>query len=348
MGEDVFASRDLVQSGVTMRFMHLAMMAVAFCGLMLTGCSSGGEAGGTAGTGSGDSGSGEKLKIGVSIPAGTHGWTAGVVWWAEEMKKKHTDVEFTIQTAKDGAEQYSQIESMLLKALDGLVVLPMEPEPVTPAVKKAKDDGVYVVSVDRGLMEPISDVWVRGDNTKFGEVAAEYMGEKLGGQGNILVLEGMTNAVNTARVEAFNRVMAEKYPGIKILESQSGEWSREKAYEVTKTLLLKHQNVSAIWSSDDDMSIGAEQAIKEDGRTGLWMLGGGGMKDIVKRVMDGDALYPATVTYSPKMIADAIELCVAHLKEGKKPGSTQADEIIPVDVVTPDNAADFYFPDAAY
>lgn len=323
------------------------LAAGAALGLALAGCTGGGEPSASGGTGR-SAGTGEKLKIGVSIPAGTHGWTAGIVSWANEMKEKYPDVEFTIQTANSGTEQANQVESMILKELDGLVVLSFEPAPVTPAVRKAKDDGVYIVSVDRGLTEPIADVWVQGDNVRFGEVAAEYMGDKLGGTGRILVLEGPVNDVNTQRVTAFRRVLGERYPGVQILASESADWSREKAHQVMQTLLLKHPEVDAVWSSDDDMSLGAEEALRQAGRTNLWMVGGGGMKDIVKRIMDNDPLYPATVTYSPKMIADAIDRCIADLRAGKTPGTTQDDQVIPVDVVTPANAADFYFPNSAY
>lgn len=330
-----------------MKWKNLVFATMAVVGLAVAGCTGGDDSASTSGSSEG--GSGEKLSLAVSIPAGTHGWTAGVVSWAEEMKEKYPDIDFTIQTAKDGAEQFNQIQTMLLTEPDGLVVLPMEPDPVTPAVKKAKDAGVYVVSVDRGLNEPLADVWVQGNNVAFGEKAAEYMGEQLGGEGKILVLEGMTNDVNTQRVEAFNKVMAEKYPNIQILASESGEWNREKSYQVTQTLLLKYPEVDAIWSSDDDMSLGAEQALKEAGRTEIWMLGGGGMNDIVERIMEEDPMYPATVTYNPKMIADAIERCIADLKAGKKAGeSEQEDMIIPVDVVTPANGKEFYYPDSAY
>ena len=325
------------------------MGALAVIGLALVGCSGGAGDSATSTDGAkGAPAAGEKLRVGVSIPAGTHGWTAGIVRWSEEMKKKYPDVDFTIQTSTDGASQASAVETMMVKGLDGLVVLSFEPGPVTPAVKKVKADGVYIVSVDRGLTEPIADVWVRGDNSEFGTVAANWMGEKLANKGNIIVLQGMTNDVNTARVEAFNKVMADKFPGIKILASEPADWNKEKAYKVTQTLLTKYPNIDAIWSSDDDMSLGAEQALKEAGRTNVWMVGGGGMKDVIKKVMDNDPMYPVTVTYPPKMIAEAIERCIADLKAGKKSGTEQIDLLLPIEIINPDNAKDFYVPEAAY
>jgi ribose transport system substrate-binding protein len=288
----------------------------------------------------------KKLRIGVSIPAATHGWTGGVVWWAEESKKKHSNVEFVISTAKDAAEQAKQIETMAAQGLDGLVVLASEAASVTPAVKQAKNAGMYVVSVDRGLTEPIADVFLRGDNAGFGRTAGEFMREKLGGKGNVLVLQGMNVPINGERVKGFEEALAGS--DIKILESVPADWNREKAYKTIQTLLIKHPQVDAIWAADDDMALGAEKAVAEAGRTGIWIVGGGGMKDVIKRVMDGDATFPATVTYSPKMVADGIDRIIADLTAGKKPGTTQEDVVLPVVLVKPDNAKDHYYPESVY
>ena len=77
--------------------------------------------------------------------------------------------------------------------------------------------------------------------------------------------------MNTDRVEAFKEVI-KAYPNIKILASQPAMWNREKALQVTQNLLTQHPNVDAIWASDDDMALGALQAVDEAGRTkDLWM-----------------------------------------------------------------------------
>lgn len=329
-----------------MAFRTLLFGLVAVAAVALTGCTTG--SGGTSTTGSSSSTTeGDKFVVGVSIPDGTHGWANGVVWWAEEMQKKHSDVEFIISTAQDASEQVNQLATMQTQGIDALVILPMESAPLTPAVKKIHDAGIYVVSVDRGLTEQVADVYLRGDNAKFGQVAAEYMAEKLGGKGNILIIEGMQVSINKERVDGFNSVIS-KYPDIKVLASRPGNWNTDTAYNVTRSLLTAHSQVDAIWASDDDMALGAERAIKEANRPNIWMVGGGGSKVVVKKVMDKDPMYPATVTYSPRMIVDGIERAIEDLKAGKKAGSTQEDVILPVDVINPDNAPDFYFPDSPY
>jgi len=290
----------------------------------------------------------KKPKIAVSIPTATHGWTAGVVYWANETAKElGGDADITVVTSETASDQAKKLETLATQGYDALVILSFEPDVVTPIVKANRDSFGYIVSVDRGLTDPIADVWMRGDNKKFGSEAATFMAEKLGGKGSILVFRGIAGPVDDDRVAGFQDVM-KGFPDIKILDMQHGDWSRDKSFTLAQNLLVKHAKVDAIWAADDDMALGVEKALQEAGRKGVWMVGGGGMKDVIKRVMDGDEMYPATVTYSPKMIADAIKRCVADLKAGKTKGTTQVDEVLPVELVKPDNAKDHYFPEAAY
>ncbi|MBX3096813.1 MAG: substrate-binding domain-containing protein [Fimbriimonadaceae bacterium] len=315
----------------------------------LIGCSSSPTTSGApAATGS-PAASAAKLRIGVSIPAADHGWTAGVKWWSDEAAKMYPNAEFTIMTAKDPAEQTSQIESMLTKGVDGMVILATESAAMTPVAKKVKEAGVFIVNVDRGFTETgLADIFVEGDNKAFGRKAAEYFNEKMPSGGKILVLEGISSTVNTDRVNAFKSSLN---PNIVVAGQQPGEWNRETAYKVTQTMLVANKDITGIWASDDDMALGVIKALEEANMTNVWILGGGGMKDVVKRVMDKDAQFPATITYSPSMIATGIHLCVSTMEGGMKDKRMEfmpRHLLIDVQTVTPENAADFYFPDSIY
>ncbi|MBS1728750.1 MAG: ABC transporter substrate-binding protein [Armatimonadetes bacterium] len=330
---------------------------VAMAALMMVACdnSSGGtnsDASSSSASSSNTNTATKKFKIGVSIPAADHGWTAGVKYWADEEAKKHPEIDFDIQTADSPDKQISQLEAMATKKIDALVILATESAPVTPAAKKLKDQGIFIVNVDRGFTDAsIADIFLAGDNKKFGTMSAEFMADKLKGKGNILVLEGIPCTVNTDRVDAAKAVFA-KYPGIKILASQSGMWNQQKAYDVMQTMLTANKQVDAIWAQDDDMALGAERALKQSGRDkGVWMLGGAGMKDIVKRVKDNDPMFPADVTYPPSMIADGIKAAVETLESKSKDelkNFKHEDREIKIDLVTPANASDFYFEKSVY
>ncbi|MEM8874562.1 MAG: ABC transporter substrate-binding protein [Planctomycetota bacterium] len=311
-------------------------------------------------------------KVGVSIPTATHGWPAGVGYWAQETIDAYPDIEWTYQKADSAEKQSAQIDAMVEAGVQTLVVLPMNSDTLLPALRRAKDRGVYIVSVDRGLSDPIADLYVAGDNARFGQVAAEFMAEQLNGTGKIVVLRGMTVEIDNERFSAFEEEIG-KHAGIEILDVQHGEWNREKSYNVFAAMLQQHPEIDAVWASDDDMALGVEKALNEAGRTEeMWILGGAGMKDIVKRVRDGDRLFPANVTYPPGMIAAGIHLGAAHATgqpetavadaipdhlnldttqlsdEPTSTGGDQRDVRIGIQLVTPENAEQFYFPDSVY
>ena len=292
-----------------------------------------------------------KPNIGVSIPAATHGWTGGVVYWANrtkaELEKQYPGLTVTIKTAGSAAEQANQIQDLqTANKIDTLVILPFESAPLTQPVAQVKAKGVYVTVVDRGLTDPSAqDAYVAGDNPGFGKVSGEYLAKALGGKGNVVVLRGIPTVIDNQRVDAFMAVM-KSHPDIKVLDAKHGNWNRDDAFEVMQDYLTRFKQVDAVWASDDDMAVGVQKAIEQAKRSDVKLvLGGAGSKEYIKKVMDGDKAVTADVTYSPSMIADAMKLTAAARVKGEKlPPST----IIPSVLVTKDNAKQYYFPDSPF
>ena len=315
----------------------------------------------------------QRPAIGVAIPAADHGWTAGVGWWAEKMQSDHPEIEWRYQRAADVATQATQVEAILAKGVDVLVLQPLDSDSLKPVVKRAREQGVRVIAVDRGLSDRSADIYVAGNNTTFGSKAAEFIAEKLGGKGKIVILRGISCIVDSERFDGAKAVF-DKYPDIQILGDQPGEWSREKAHDVMQDFLAKFDHIDAVWAADDDMAVGAEQAIREAGRQDeMWIVGGACMKDIVKRILDKDPMYPANVTYPPDMIAAGMGFAIAAATGVTDPAAVaalipsqlgitaeqaaavlaapagqQADLVLETRLVTPENAADFYFPDSPF
>jgi ribose transport system substrate-binding protein len=292
-----------------------------------------------------------KPNIGVSIPAATHGWTGGVVYWAnrtkDELEKQYPGMKVTVKTAGSAAEQANQIQDLqTANKIDTLVILPFESAPLTPPVAQIKGKGVYVTVVDRGLTDTSAqDAYVAGDNPGFGKVSGEYLAKALGGKGNVVVLRGIPTVIDNQRVDAFMAVM-KSHPGIKVLDAKHGNWNRDDAFKVMQDYLTRFKQIDAVWASDDDMAVGVQKAIEQAKRSDIKMvLGGAGSKDYIKKVMDGDKMVTADVTYSPSMIAEAMKLTAAARVKGEKlPPST----IIPSVLVTKDNAKQYYFPDSPF
>nr|WP_323764875.1 ABC transporter substrate-binding protein [Marinovum sp.] len=292
----------------------------------------------------------ETKVIGVSIPAATHGWAGGMNFHAQEAVKRLEEVypqlDFVLATASDPGKQVNDIEDMVAtRNISALVVLPFESEPLTSPVQAVADGGAWVTVVDRGLaVEGIEDLYVAGDNPGFGRVSGEYMASKMPDGGKIVVLRGIPTTIDNERVEGFQSAI--EGSGIEIIDMEHGNWNRDDSFNVMQDFLSKHEQIDAVWASDDDMAVGVLAAIDAAGRDDVqFVLGGAGMKEMVKRVMDGDTMIPADVTYPPSMIATAIELTAVGMTSTAPVSGTFTIGSV---LVTPENAEQFYYPDSPF
>ncbi|GGC00329.1 substrate-binding domain-containing protein [Pseudoduganella buxea] len=293
----------------------------------------------------------EKVTLGVAIPTATHGFTGGIVWWANQARREleaaNPGLKIIVKTAASTPEQANQVQDLLaVNRINALVILPLESSSLTQPVAQLKNKGVYVTVVDRGLANPAAqNAYVAGDNTAFGRLPAEYLAKKLNGKGNLVILRGMPSTIDNERVTAFEAEM-KKHPGIKLLDAKYGNWNRDDAFKVMQDYLTRFKQIDAVWAADDDMAIGAIKAIGQARRTDIKeVFGGAGAKFAVKKVIDGDPLVQANVSYSPKFIYDAIRMTAsARLKGEALPART----IIPSVLITRANAQQFYFPDSPY
>jgi ribose transport system substrate-binding protein len=296
-----------------------------------------------------------KYKIGVSVPSADHGWTAGLLWWAnkaaEDFKAKEKDIDFYVVASSSGSKQVGDVEDLMVRGIDALVILPHNPATLQKVIEEAYDEGIYTVVVDRELAHPAQNVFIAGDNVGLGRVGAQWLAKQMSGKGNIVSIEGLQIPINKQRVDAFNEVMAD-YPNIKILDSQPGDWSTQKALTVMENFLQKYPKIDAVWCQDDDMLKGVLKAIEESGRTDIkTVLGGAGSKDIIKMIKsDSNKMVRATVTYPPSMIASGVALAVHGVKH-EKLGDLYDEPsriILGAQLVTDENAAEFYFEDSPY
>ncbi|WP_375257703.1 ABC transporter substrate-binding protein [Citreimonas sp.] len=292
----------------------------------------------------------ETMTIGVAIPSATHGFMGGLNYHAQEsiarLEETYPQLEFVLSTAGDAGTMVNDIEDMVAtRDIDALVVLPFESEPLTGPVQAVKEQGIWVTVVDRGLsVEGIEDLYVAGDNPGFGRVAGEYFAENLNDGDNIVVLRGIPTTLDNERVEAFQAAI--EGSGINVLDMQHGNWNRDDAFNVMQDFLSKYEDIDAVWASDDDMAIGVLEAIAQaDRNEEMWVVGGAGMKQIIKRIMDGDPMLPVNVTYPPAQIATAIELTALGLVSNTP---VSGRFIIGSEIITPENAEQFYFPDSPF
>ncbi len=324
--------------------MFRAFCAVFAAALLLCSCSSEEE-----------NGLPRKVKIGVSVPAATHGWPAGVVWHADQMKLRYAEdpgaPELIVAAAGSSEEQVRSIENMMLQDVEALVIMTQEPDLLESVCRDARNRGIYLVIVSNPVTEPgetpIENVFVNGDNEEFGRQAAHAMGKLLNGKGKIAMLEGIQNPINKSRVNGFRQALRE-YPGIEIIATGVSNWSTEKGQMLMENILQQHAVLDGVWAGDDDVLEGVLNAYASSGRSDVRaFVGGGGKSMIVKYMLDGNSPVGATVTYPPDMICTGIEAAADALKNGTA-AAPWREITVRSKIVTRENAAEFYHPGSPY
>ena len=284
-------------------------------------------------------------KIGIAIPAATHGWTGGLNFHTERsiaaMQAAFPQLEFVLTTAGDVQTQVNNVEDLIAQQIDALVILPMESDPLTEPVKAAKERGIFITAVDRGLSEEgIEDLYVGGNNPQYGIVAAEYFKGKFPQGGKIVVMRGIPTAIDNIRIEAFQKVL--EGTGVEILDMQYANWNPDKAFELMQDYLTRFPQIDGVWAGDDDAALGARAAIEQAGRQqGMVLLGGSGMNRVIKMIMDGDKLIDADIFYPPTLIAPAVE--VTSMRYATQ-SPIRGRYVLDSPLITAENAAEFCFP----
>lgn len=294
--------------------------------------------------------SAQQVTIGVSIPAATHGWTGGVNYWArvtqQRLQETYPNLRIVLVTANDAASQVNDLEDLYaIHNIDALVILPFESEPLTDPVEHLKNLGVFVSVVDRGLTrDGIADIYVAGNNPAMGRVSAEYMIEALGGKGDIVILRGIPTVVDNERFDAFMETI--EGTDINVLAWEYAYWNRDDGFRVMQDFLVRFPKIDAVWAQDDDIALGVMEAIIQAGRQDeMFIVGGAGMKEIIARVMAGDRLTPVDVLYPPGMIATAMEVTALRFVSNVP---VLGEYILDSPLITPENAADYYFPESPF
>ena len=155
-----------------------------------------------------------------------------------------------------------------------------------------------------------------------------------------MVLRGIPTTIDNERIELFESVM-KNYPEIKILDAKHGNWNRDDAFKVMQDYLTRFKHIDAVWTGDDDMSVGVLKAIEQAKRDDIKVvLGGAGSKGLIKVLIDGsNPMIQANVTYSPRMIYDAIKMTAeARLKGEKLPEKTLISSVLISRKTTPKNS----------
>ena len=195
----------------------------------------------------------------------------------------------------DVEKQMQIIENLLQTDIDALALTPSGSREVVPAIAEANRAGVPVVIVDtRADAEALAQAgatiatFIGSDNVEGGRIAGRFVAEALGGQGTVAVIEGIPgHETGDSRLRGFRESIAE-HPGISIVASQTANWERDQAFNVTQNMLQSHNDLQAIFAANDVMALGAVEAVAAAGRTGdLIVVGFDAQDEAVAAIREG-------------------------------------------------------------
>ncbi|MCP1437060.1 simple sugar transport system substrate-binding protein [Erwinia persicina] len=269
----------------------------------------------------------ENLTVGFSQVGSESGWRAAETSMAKSEAQKRG---ITLKIADGQQKQENQIKavrSFIAQGVDAIFIAPVVQTGWEPVLEEAKDAKIPVFLLDRAIVVKDKSLYmsvVTADNVLEGKLIGDWLVKELAGKPcNVVELQGTVGAsVAIDRKKGFAEAIANA-PGIKIVRSQSGDFTRSKGKEVMESFIKAEnngKNICMVYAHNDDMAIGAIQAIKEAGlKPGKDILTGSidGVPDIYKAMLAGEA--NANVELTPDMAGPAFDALEKFRKNGAQP-----------------------------
>jgi len=283
-----------------------------------------------------------EIKVGIAAPDVTHGWVAGVAYYAEKYCVDN-GLEYKVSTSADAAEMQAGLEDLVAWGATVIVSFPQW-EGMETAMQEIIDAGIPVVNFDLDV-DCVGIYKVTGDNYDMGYQSAKYIVEKAGEAANIAVLDvPSSGSVCELRKEGFYDYLDEiGYDQSNIQEFQLESFARADGLTAAADILEKMPVIDAFYSMDDETSIGTIQAMDDAGRTEIKAItGGGGCQEYFQIIAsdEGKAIGAASALYSPAMIQDAIQVAI-QLLNGEE---VEPVIVIPTTIVSAENVEEFLDP----
>jgi len=325
--------------------------AIAFAAsvaVALAGCAGGGG-------GDGEAADDGQLTIGLTVNDTTSFVNEGKE--ALQAYADANDIKLIINDPKgDVTVQASQIEQFIRQGVDGIMVIAVQPDALNAQVLEAKDAGIPLLNVNSALNSPDVAGSVEPDDVAAGAAIAQAMIDEIGGKGNVVILEGpFGNSGQMLRKEGIDSVLA-KNPDIKVLASDTANWARDEAANKMANWITAFggDQIDGIIAENDDMALGALQAIKEQNLT-IPIVGIDGLQDGLRAIQNGEfigtvlqngsielplglaltkAVIEGTATETkiafkmPYVTADDVDLYIDHLVDNKPAFIEKVPEIV--------------------
>lgn len=268
---------------------------------------------------------GGKVTIGLAISTLNNPFFVSLKEGAEKAAKTAGAELIVVDAQDDTAKQISGIEDLIQKKVSVILINPTDSDAVVSAVESANQAGIPVITVDRAANGGTVVTHIASDNVKGGQMAGDYILKAIGGKGNIVELQGKagTSAARD-RGEGFHKAVDGK-DGVKVVASQPADFDRAMGLSVMENILQSNSDIQAVFAHNDEMALGAVQAIEAAGKKGIIVVGFDATADAVSAVNAGT--MSATVAQKPELIGQqAVETAV------KVAGGEKVPTAIPVEL----------------
>lgn len=276
-----------------------------------------------------------KVKIGITLYSLKNEFTVRIANAAEK-KAKELGAELVVYDGNyDPSTQISQVETMISDGCKGIILNPQDAEACAPCVDKAVEAGIPVVGVNTRVESDKLTSYVGSQDVTAGEMEMQKIADTLGGKGKIVIIEGpMGQSAQIERRQGIQNVL-DKYPDIEVLAEKTANWSRSEGMTVMENWLQAFDQIDAIVAENDEMALGAKEAVKAAGKD-IPAVGVDGITDALNAVESGDLLV-SIFQDGAGQGSKAVEVLMDAVN-GKK---VEKNYWIDFEEVNKDNVADF-------
>jgi ribose transport system substrate-binding protein len=266
---------------------------------------------------------------------------------ANEEAKFFSNVEVITTDANGNVEKLtSDVEDVLAKKVNGIIMSAAWIEAAPAALDAIKKAGVPVVLVDRMLKGGDYTSWVGPHNYLIGEQDGQYIVDRLGGQGRLVVLRGGP-ADNSIGLDRTNGMLSKvEKTKIEVVKAPNfGNWSSDGGFTLMADMLAKYDKINAVFCENDSMCLGAQKAIEDAGRSKeMFLVGVDGEAAALVQIMKGTN-YAATGLNNSDQIGRAAFHRLMAILAGATP---EKDTVLPSPLITIDNVQRYYKPESVF
>lgn len=228
----------------------------------------------------------------------------------KEAKKQGVKVKFA-DAQDDAAKQANDIDDLIQQKVDYLIVNPTDSDAISGSIQIANDEAIPVITLDRDVAKGDVASFIASDNIKGGEMGGKLIIDELGKDAKVAELEGVPGASATReRGKGFHNVADQS---LDVVSKQSAKFNRTEGLNVTQNIIQAHPEIQAIFAQNDEMALGAVEAI---GNKDIKVVGFDGNEDAIKSVEKGKLF--ATVAQQPNLMGEESVKTIMDLYNGKK------------------------------